>query len=1801
MTCSSSNYLRPPWFIRATASILIPLYLSLAFPVFPLLQAAANTSLVADDSEPLVRTPSHVQVKRAQPNSVHFLSGTPANPSAVNQSFTVPLIALGGAPSAAESQALSIAIARYEATKDSSRFSAITQFLEAYPKSTYQPVLELNLGLNYLSGAYFLKALKTFQSAWEHSKTLSNVSGRAIADRAFGELVNLNARLGRFDELEKLFAETQSRTFIGAATELVAGAHDGLLMMKNRPEDSFKCGPAALERILTSQNGTAASKAKVMAARSTQKGVNLAEVYKLSREAGMNMQIARRSPGAPLLYPAVIHWKIGHYAAMIKNEQDFVSFQDPTFGSPYTASPQAIDSEASGYFLVPAGQLPAGWQPVSEIEAATVWGTGQSALPDPNQTKENSKKIECEGNPHGMTLVNAHALVCSLNLTDIPVGYTPPVGPSVDFKAIYNQREASQPTIFNYSNLGPKWNSNWIGYISFIEVEYPINRDIAFFVYYPVVHLPGGGIESYLPDYLSPSSPLPIDRDSRCWMSKTSDDTWVRNAPDGSQMVFRIMPGVMVPGKMVADITVDHNFTGYFLSQEIDPAGNMVQLTYDNPTVNAAPAARLLTITDSLNQMTTLSYDLASDPLKITKVSDPFGRYATFDYDANLRLEKITDIIGITSQFGYQGTGDFIESLITPYGVSHFAFGQSAGNSGPDNARWLEMTDPLGGTERIEFPIRPFFVNGPAPAGMTVALDQPVGNGDPHNVTYFWDKRAYSSYAAQAAGAQGRSLAYQYHWLRTTGTVNAASGSLAAEKAPFESPVHYNYPGQPEPSFEGTVNAPSKIGRVLDDGSSQVTSCAYNFFGKLTQVIDPLGRETDYEYATNNIDLLRVKQKNGSGFDILAQFAWNGQHLPLTVTDAAGQTATYTYNSAGQVRTITNAKGETTTFWYHPTGQPTANETLTPAASGYLVKIDGPIAGSTTQFAYDGYGRPRTVTDSQGYVVTTDYDSFDRPTVVTYPDNTYQQLVYGKLDAIKSRDRLGRWTVNTYNALRQLIRTRDPLGRLTGYDWCGCGALNQIIDPNGNSTAWFYDSQGRVSSKNFVDGTNVSFQYENTTSRLKTVTDAKGQVAHYTYYQDNTLAAVTYTDTAGAPLVPATPGVTYGYDPFYLRLSSMTDGVGTTAYSYNPYATYVVGSPIPSSLGAGKLATVTGPLANSTIGYTYDELGRTLTRSINGSANSTTVHYDSLGRVDTTTNALGTFNLGYVGVTGRLDHVIYPNAQRTNYAFYGNTAPAGTGNGDQRLSQIQNLKSGGTNLSTFGYTYDVVGQIQTWSRQYDATAALTSGFKYDSAGQLLSASLPSSASVVKNYTYNYDLAGNRTQEQIDSGVTTSLHNNLNQLTNRAPGGTMEFSGTLSEPASVTLAGKAATVDGTNNWRGTAAVTTGGNTLPIVATDPNGNSTTKTISIVVTGGTARTLTYDLNGNLTNNGAGQTYAYDALNRLRTITQGTNVTEFVYNGVGQRVQEKLNGSLIKQWIWDGGAQPAEERDASNNVTKRFFKLGEQASGANYYFVKDHLGSIREMTDATGAVRARYEYDPYGRQTKVSGDLESDFGFTGFYRHQRSGLNLTLYRAYDPELGRWTSRDPLAEKAGLNLYAYVSNRPLDAIDPTGLIIRFSDDSITQSQKKALCDMINDLKKDSSFRTLWEALENSNKIITIVVTADLDFTGQFVPESENTGRIMFQPGLGFEQPDGSYVYPESIFAHEAQHAYDFIDRSIRTFNELVRTPVQGTNPTGAPNQAEANAMHLQNLVSGNLGLPAQNKYWGNDWKILPDVGPKKK
>ncbi len=112
-------------------------------------------------------------------------------------------------------------------------------------------------------------------------------------------------------------------------------------------------------------------------------------------------------------------------------------------------------------------------------------------------------------------------------------------------------------------------------------------------------------------------------------------------------------------------------------------------------------------------------------------------------------------------------------------------------------------------------------------------------------------------------------------------------------------------------------------------------------------------------------------------------------------------------------------------------------------------------------------------------------------------------------------------------------------------------------------------------------------------------------------------------------------------------------------------------------------------------------------------------------------------------------------------------------------------------------------------------------------------------------------------------------------------------------------------------------------------------------------------------------------------------------------------------------------------------------------YYYIRDHLGSVRAVTNEGGEVVARYDSDPYGRPVLTyhsgvvdplrSGPIQFDFLFTGHLHHSRSGLYFAPYRAYDPELGRWINRDPIDTDGGINLYEYVGGDPVNAVVPSG------------------------------------------------------------------------------------------------------------------------------------------------------------------------
>ncbi len=1217
----------------------------------------------------------------------------------------------------------------------------------------------------------------------------------------------------------------------------------------------------------------------------------------------------------------------------------------------------------------------------------------------------------------------------SFRITDTPAAYSVPVGPSIGFTLNYNQANLGQLPVQPFANVSPNWTYNWLSYITNGPDDNTGN--VTRFA-------PGGGTEYYfgftptgvggvynpatgLYSFYQNSAPERSSRATLNW--DPTKVQYTRNLPDGSSEIY---------GKLVASGGTNY----YLLTQTTDAQGNIVKLAYDSK-------GRLTTITDAIGQVTTLSYGLTGNPLLITKVTDPFSRTAMFQYDKQGRLISSTDSIGMISSFTYDSNNN-INSMTTPYGTTTFALESDVYHNA------VNVTNPLSQTERVELrynsvsaipdsdatAIVPTFNSANLPTGFSL-----TNSGLSSNNTFYWDRKQYAAHnPIQYTDAQIT------HWQMGTYGLSPAPAST---KQPLENRVWYVYAGQTTPNFLDAVNDqtnPCAVGRVLDDSTTQAMYSSYNTQGHITQSMDPIGRTTNYTYDTaTGIDLLTVTQKNGSGTDLLSTLAYtNGTqttdiHLPVSSIDASGQTSTMSYNAQGQILTSVDPKSETTTYTYTgPSGTGVGN---------YMTTVTAPMTGATTSYTYDSVGRVATVTDSEGYKLTYSYDNLDRRTLVTYPDSTTDQTIYQYLDVIKTIDRQSRTTSNQYDAIREVLQTTDADNRTTKYAWCLCGGLAQLTDANNNVTTWTLDLQGRATAKTYADSTQITYTYENTTSRLHQMQDANGNKAVYAYNKDNTLSGTTYTPGTG---IAATPNASFTYDPAYNRVKTMVDGVGTTTYTYNTVPTTglpVTGANMLGSIsvpvGAGNGATIAGTAA---VAYTYDQLGRVTNQTIDGSSNnSIAVVYDSLGRVTNVTNPLGAFVYAYVDTTSRLHTLTYPTSTGlvSTMSYFPNQCPSGTGNGDQRLQEISNAK-GATNISNFEYTYNPVGTIATWQQQTDANVATQYALTYDKVDQLTNAvnTNTSTHAVVNSNLFAYDLMGNRLAETTTSATNVGQFNTLNQLTKYNTSAVSQtVSGHTNIPVtSTTIDTIPATITSQTNFTTSVPVPQGTNVVTIQAQNSAGTVNNQKVQIVTSGGTTpKALVYDKNGNTTTDEAGNTYTWDALNRLITIKYSSGATSnFAYDGSSRRISiiEKNSSGTVtstKLYVWVGNSM-AEERNATNVVQKRFYGQGEQQSGTAYFYTNDHLGSIRELISSTGAITSRLSYDVYGRTTVVSGTTLPTFQYAHYYSHATSGLYLTQYRAYDTSTGRWLSRDPAGENSGTNIYEYVMDIPTQMLDPDGL-----------------------------------------------------------------------------------------------------------------------------------------------------------------------
>ncbi len=213
---------------------------------------------------------------------------------------------------------------------------------------------------------------------------------------------------------------------------------------------------------------------------------------------------------------------------------------------------------------------------------------------------------------------------------------------------------------------------------------------------------------------------------------------------------------------------------------------------------------------------------------------------------------------------------------------------------------------------------------------------------------------------------------------------------------------------------------------------------------------------------------------------------------------------------------------------------------------------------------------------------------------------------------------------------------------------------------------------------------------------------------------------------------------------------------------------------------------------------------------------------------------------------------------------------------------------------------------------------------------------------------------------------------------------------------------------------------------------------------VTGTETVDYTYDDYGNPTTIGS-RTYEYNLNGRLAKVKEGENIIAgYTYNGLGQRVKKVVGDTeTIFHYDFQGNiiSESLKEDNSysfyadyvymgSNRLAKIKFEPVEE-----YYYLNNYLGTPVLMTDNDGVISWEAHYKPFG-EVDINPNVEviNNFRFAGQYYDEETGLHYNYHRYFDPKTGRFMTPDPIGQLGGINLYAYVLNNPINAVDPYGL-----------------------------------------------------------------------------------------------------------------------------------------------------------------------
>jgi RHS repeat-associated protein len=387
-----------------------------------------------------------------------------------------------------------------------------------------------------------------------------------------------------------------------------------------------------------------------------------------------------------------------------------------------------------------------------------------------------------------------------------------------------------------------------------------------------------------------------------------------------------------------------------------------------------------------------------------------------------------------------------------------------------------------------------------------------------------------------------------------------------------------------------------------------------------------------------------------------------------------------------------------------------------------------------------------------------------------------------------------------------------------------------------------------------------------------------------------------------------------------------------------------------------------------------------------------------------------------------------------------------------------------------------------WVYQYDSLGQVVSGKKYWSDGTPVAG---------QHFEYTFDDVGNRQSTKAggdNSGanlrLASYLNNALSQILSREVPSYVNVLGTASNNATVTLWGDNGSYSPTSRkgeyFRGelyannsTGAVWLTITNVAVLNNGANPDIVTNVTGKVALSKTPEVFTYDLDGNLTRDGL-WTNTWNAENRRTVIESGTGVPpaarrreQWTHLPDGrwiQRIVSTNNGAAYypaytNRYVWDGQVLLAI-LDHTNGLVMSFLRgldlSGAQAGPATvqgaggvggvlavtfktngtHFFCYDGNGNVVALVNSTnGSESARYEYGPSGEPLRMTGPLAklNPIRFSTQYADDVTGDVKYLFRDYDSDSGRWPNRDPIGERGGKNLFAFVGNDSVNKSDFLG------------------------------------------------------------------------------------------------------------------------------------------------------------------------